>query len=91
MVLRPRITLARAGCSVLVFEARDRGWGGTVGGPTLPGFVHDVCSSIHPLAAISPFFRELPLHEYGLEGIYSPALRWLTRLTMGRQCSSIGR
>ncbi len=36
---------------------------------TLPGFVHDVCSAIHPLTAASPFFKTSPLDEYGLEWI----------------------
>ena len=36
---------------------------------TLPGFVHDVCSAIHPLAIGSPFFRTLPLAQYGLEWV----------------------
>jgi phytoene dehydrogenase-like protein len=39
----------------------------------LPGFVHDVCSAIHPLGAGSPFFRTLPLAEHGLEWIQPPA------------------
>src|SRR5690606_41221889 len=34
---------------------------------TLPGFKHDVCSAIHPMAMASPFMRSLPLREYGLE------------------------
>jgi phytoene dehydrogenase-like protein len=72
--LAAAITLARAGCSVLVLEAAA-----TVGGGcrslelTLPGFVHDVCSAIHPLAFGSPFFRRLPLADYGLRWIDPPA------------------
>src|SRR5579859_4855802 len=68
--LAAAITVARAGRSVVVFEAKD-----TVGGGvrsielTLPGFVHDVCSAIHPLGLGSPFFRTLPLAQYGLECI----------------------
>ncbi|HEY4271516.1 MAG TPA: NAD(P)/FAD-dependent oxidoreductase [Candidatus Udaeobacter sp.] len=68
--LAAAITLARAGCSVLVCEAN-----GTIGGGarsaelTLPGFVHDVCSAVHPLAAGSPFFKTLPLERFGLEWI----------------------
>jgi phytoene dehydrogenase-like protein len=56
------LALARAGLDVGVFEAED-----TIGGGvrslelTLPGFVHDVCSGIHPLGKDSPFFRELAL------------------------------
>ena len=59
--LAAAITLAAAGRSVRVYEAND-----TIGGGcrseelTLPGFVHDTCSSIHPMAARSPFFVGLP-------------------------------
>jgi phytoene dehydrogenase-like protein len=37
---------------------------------TLPGYLHDICSAIHPLGADSPFFRTVPLEEHGLEWIY---------------------
>src|SRR5438128_10114992 len=40
---------------------------------TLPGFLHDFGSAVHPLAVGSPFFSALPLRDYGLEWIYSPA------------------
>ena len=65
------ITLAGAGRSVTVFEAQD-----TVGGGarseelTLPGFVHDVCSAVHPLAISSPLFRSLPLERHGLAWVH---------------------
>lgn len=68
--LAAAVTLARAGCSVLVVEAKE-----TVGGGmrslelTRPGFIHDVCSAVHPLGMGSPFFKELPLADYGLEWI----------------------
>lgn len=66
--LAAAITLARAGCSVVVFEACETPGGGTrTQELTLPGFWSDVCSAIHPLALASPFFRSLPLTEYGLE------------------------
>ena len=56
------ITLAQAGLEVEVREAEPEIGGGLRSAElTLPGFVHDVCSSIHPLAAGSPFFRELGL------------------------------
>jgi phytoene dehydrogenase-like protein len=68
--LAAAIMLARAGRSVVVYEARDTIGGGCRSAElTLPGFVHDVCSAIHPLAANSPFFRTLPLEQYGLEWI----------------------
>ncbi|MDE3132431.1 MAG: NAD(P)/FAD-dependent oxidoreductase [Acidobacteriota bacterium] len=68
--LAAAIMLARAGRSVIVYEARDTIGGGCRSAElTLPGFVHDVCSAIHPLAANSPFFRALPLEQYGLEWI----------------------
>jgi phytoene dehydrogenase-like protein len=68
--LSAAIVLARAGLSVLVREGN-----GTIGGGartaqlTLPGFLHDVCSAIHPMAAASPFFSSLPLARHGLEWI----------------------
>lgn len=72
--LAAAIAIAQAGRSVAVYEA-----GSTVGGGcrsaelTLPGFVHDVCSAIHPLGLGSPFFRTLPLERYGLEWLHPEA------------------
>ena len=40
---------------------------------TFPGFVHDVCSSVYPMAVASPFFQSLPLGDHGLEWIHAPA------------------
>jgi len=72
--LAAAIVLARAGRSVLVREANAVVGGGVRSAKlTLPGFVHDLGSAIHPLAAGSPFFRTLPLDRYGLEWIYPPA------------------
>lgn len=72
--LAAAITLARAGQSVLVLEARDTVGGGTRSAElTLPGFVHDICSAVHPLGVGSPFFRHLPLADHGLEWVYPSA------------------
>src|SRR3990172_2420531 len=69
--LAAAITLARAGRSVNVFEAKETAGGGCRSGElTLPGFVHDVCSAVHPLGVASPFFRSLPLEEHGLTWIH---------------------
>jgi phytoene dehydrogenase-like protein len=71
--LSAAIMLAQTGHSVLVVEARDTVGGGTRSKAlTLPGFVHDVCSAIHPLGHGSPFFRTLPLEKYGLEWVQPP-------------------
>ncbi|TMK74557.1 MAG: NAD(P)/FAD-dependent oxidoreductase [Actinobacteria bacterium] len=68
------IVLARAGRSVLVLEAKETIGGGTRSAElTRAGFVHDVCSAIHPMALGSPFLRELPLAEHGLELIHPPS------------------
>lgn len=72
--LAAAIELARAGWSVVVYEAKP-----TIGGGartmelTLPGFKHDVCSAIHPLGVGSPFFRWLPLQQFGLEWLHPDA------------------
>ena len=72
--LAAAITLARAGRSVLLMEARETVGGGMRSAElTLPGFVHDVCAAIHPLGLASPFFRSLDLPAYGLEWVHSPA------------------
>jgi phytoene dehydrogenase-like protein len=71
--LAAAIALQQAGISVLIVEAKK-----TIGGGlrteelTLPGFKHDVCSAIHPMAVASPFLSTLPLEKYGLEFIYPP-------------------
>jgi phytoene dehydrogenase-like protein len=65
--LAAAITVAEAGRSVLVAEAAATIGGGTRSAElTLPGFTHDLCSAIHPLAMASPFFRSLPLEGHGL-------------------------
>ena len=72
--LAAAIVLAQAGLSVRVLEAEDTVGGGARSAElTLPGFVHDVCSAIHPLGVASPFFRTLPLAEHGVEWIDPPA------------------
>src|SRR5712691_7461266 len=66
--LSAAVALAREGLSVVVLEASD-----TIGGGvrtaelTLPGFRHDICSAIHPMAVLSPFFRELKLNLEWIE------------------------
>lgn len=71
--LAAAITIQEAGLQVLLIEGKS-----TIGGGlrtaelTLPGFKHDICSAIHPMAAASPFFNTLPLEKHGLEYIYSP-------------------
>src|SRR5205085_6786023 len=73
--LAAAVALARAGRSVLVLEAAGAPGGGCKSEPlTLPGFVHDVCSAVHPMALASPFFRTLPLRDYGVEWIEPPAM-----------------
>src|SRR5438128_9741578 len=72
--LAAAIVLAQAGLQVDVLEAET-----TPGGAartlelTLPGFLHDFGSAVHPLGFGSPFFSSLPLGEHGLEWIHSPA------------------
>jgi phytoene dehydrogenase-like protein len=72
--LAAAIVLAQAGMRVTVFEAETHFGGGARSAElTLPGFEHDICSAIHPLAAASPFFETLPLAGHGLSWIHPPA------------------
>ncbi|HEY1789625.1 MAG TPA: NAD(P)/FAD-dependent oxidoreductase [Verrucomicrobiae bacterium] len=68
--LAAAIRLAQEKLSVLVIEANEViGGGARTAELTLPGFLHDVCSSVHPLAVGSPVFRGLPLEQFGLSWI----------------------
>jgi phytoene dehydrogenase-like protein len=65
------ILMQQKGLSVLLLEGKETLGGGLrSAGLTLPGYLHDICSAVHPLAVASPFFEKLPLNEYGLEYIY---------------------
>ncbi|MDQ4042819.1 MAG: NAD(P)/FAD-dependent oxidoreductase, partial [Actinomycetota bacterium] len=69
--LAAAVELARNGRSVVVLEAEDTVGGGARSAElTLPGFVHDIGSAIHPLGYASPFFSTLPLEEHGLEWVH---------------------
>jgi phytoene dehydrogenase-like protein len=73
--LSAAIVLAQAGCKVVVFEAEPTIGGGVRSAElTLPGFVHDICSAVHPFAIASPFWRTLPLAAYGLDWIQPPIM-----------------
>ena len=73
--LSAAIVLAQAGCKVVVFEANATIGGGARSAElTLPGFMHDTCSAVHPFAIASPFWRTLPLARHGLEWIEPPAM-----------------
>jgi phytoene dehydrogenase-like protein len=72
--LAAAIVLARAGISTLLLEAADTVGGGTrTHELTLPGFRHDVCSAIHPMALVSPFLKTLPLNLTWVESPYAVA------------------
>jgi phytoene dehydrogenase-like protein len=65
--------LARTGASVRVIEAAPEIGGGTrTAELTLPGFHHDRCSAVHPMAILSPYLRDLPLADHGLRWIQPP-------------------
>jgi phytoene dehydrogenase-like protein len=72
--LTAAVLLAREGYTVTVLEAQPEVGGGTRSAAlTLPGFVHDVCSAVHPLAVSSPILATLPLKRHGLEWIHPEA------------------
>ena len=72
--LAAAIVLARAGRRVSVIEGSEAVGGGCRSEElTLPGFVHDTCSTVHALALASPFLSDLPLAEHGLELLHPGA------------------
>ncbi len=72
--LAAAITIARAGRSVALFEAASTvGGGARSAALTLPGFVHDVCSAVHPLGAASPFFATFPWSSAAYAGSSHPS------------------
>ena len=72
--LAAAIVLAQAGLYVEVREAAQTVGGATRSGElTLPGFIHDIGSGVHPMAVSSPFFTTLPLQDFGLRWKYPPA------------------
>ena len=99
--LAAAIRLAQAGFSVRVFE-RAETYGGGIRSDELtrPGFIHDVCSAIHPLGLASPFLRTLPLADFGLEWVlpeipfahaFSPDEAVLVHRDLARAAESFGR
>jgi len=71
--LSAAIELARAGIHTTVIETQAVIGGGAHSAElTLPGFIHDVCSAVHPLAIGSPVFQSYPLGEHGLHWIQPP-------------------
>ncbi len=71
--LAAAIALAQAQLQVLVVEARQEVGGGLRSAAlTRPGYLHDVCSAVHPLGVLSPYLRTLPLQEHGLQWAHAP-------------------
>jgi phytoene dehydrogenase-like protein len=71
--LAAAITLAKAGRSVQIIEANDQIGGGSRSAElTLPGYIHDICSAIHPLGVASPVFRQMNLADHGLAWVFPP-------------------
>jgi phytoene dehydrogenase-like protein len=73
--LAAAIEIARSGRKVIVIEAADTiGGGCRSAAVTLPGFVHDICSAVHPFAVASPMFKSMPLAHFGLEWLEPEAM-----------------
>jgi phytoene dehydrogenase-like protein len=73
--LAAAIVIAQTGRKVVVLErAATIGGGCRSAELTLPGYVHDLCSAVHPFAVASPFFRALPLHAHGLDWVEPPVM-----------------
>jgi phytoene dehydrogenase-like protein len=72
--LAAAIRLAQAGRRVVVLESQSTPGGGVRSAElTLPGFVHDICSTVFAMVVCSPFLRELPLKSHELDWVFPPA------------------
>ena len=87
--LAAAVVLARAGLKVEVFEGADEPGGGCrTAELTLPGFHHDVCSAVHPLLAVSPFFQGMELEERGVQ-LCQPRVAFAHPLDGGRAAAVV--
>ncbi len=88
--LAAALTLARAGLVVSVLEgAQAPGGGCRTAELTLPGYQHDLCSAVHPLAAASPFFEDLDLASRGVR-LLAPEVAVAHPLDGGRAAAITG-
>src|SRR6201986_5631013 len=88
--LAAAVAIAAAGLKVLVIEgAPDIGGGCRTGELPLPGFRHDICSAVHPLAAASPFFRSIDLAARGVT-LCTPKVAFDHALDGGRAGAVVG-
>jgi phytoene dehydrogenase-like protein len=88
--LAAAVILARAGLAVRVVEgAPTPGGGCRTQELTLPGFQHDVCSAVHPLAAVSPFFQTIDLAALGVT-LRTPKVAFAHPLDGGRAAHLAG-
>jgi phytoene dehydrogenase-like protein len=87
--LAAALRLAAAGLSVRVVERGDRAGGGLrTEEVTLPGYQHDICSTVHPMAAAAPFFREFDLASRGVR-LLQPEVNFAHPLDGGRAAVSL--
>src|SRR5216684_8907027 len=87
--LAAALTLARAGLAVEVYEGADTPGGGCrTQELTLPGFLHDVCSAVHPLLSTSPFFRQVDLSGRGVR-LRKPPIAFAHPLDGGRAAAVV--
>ena len=82
--LAAALRLAAAGLSVRVVERGDRPGGGMRTEEHIrPGYWHDICSTVHPMAAAAPFFREFDLASRGVR-LVQPEINFAHPLDGGR-------
>jgi phytoene dehydrogenase-like protein len=86
--LAAALRLAAAGLRVQVVDAGERPGGGMRTEELIrPGYLHDVCSTVQPMAAAAPFFREFDLAARGVRLVF-PELNYAHPLDGGRAAVS---